>query len=103
MYFGLALLYLKQLYVGPRDSSVPKPTLLWSAKLARYCNTSSVCPGLLDSVDDHRMALRIREITAPCNFPQRTTTADIVGDQPCRCANNVQTRSNGMETYQVNP
>jgi len=34
----------------------------------------------VDSVDDHRMALRIREITAPCNFPQRTTTADIVGD-----------------------
>ena len=34
----------------------------------------------LDSVDDHRVALRIREITAPCNFPQRTTTADIVGD-----------------------
>ena len=34
----------------------------------------------LDSVDDRRMALRIREITAPCNFPQRTTTADIVGD-----------------------
>ena len=22
---------------------------------------------------------------------------------PCRCANNVQTRSNGIETYQVNP
>ena len=26
------------------------------------------------------MARRVREITAPCNFPQRTTTADIVGD-----------------------
>jgi len=68
-------------------------TLAWSCS-----NTAK-----LDSVDDRRMALRIRGITAPCNFPQRTTTADIVGDQPCRCANNVQTRSNGIETYQVNP
>src|SRR5262249_19379828 len=69
MYFGLALLYLKRLYVGSRDSSCQNRLIYGSAKLGRYLNTSSVCPDLLDSVDDHRMALRIREITALCNFP----------------------------------